>query len=152
MESARGYDEGATGRPAARDGETIPHPGVVGCPQGGRSRLRDHPQKKTLGPSKIKPRSIQTDRAYRLYCQIATVVFVINTVYPLTTKLLQERLAEDWLQTAALNPFSYAVDATRALFDGDFGDPAVIHGFGIMATLTLLALLWAARTFRRATA
>ena len=35
--------------------------------RGGRSRLRDHPQKKTLGPSKIKSRSIQTDRAYRLY-------------------------------------------------------------------------------------
>ena len=37
------------------------------------------------------------DRAYRLYCQIATAVFGVNTVYPLTTKLLQERLAEDWL-------------------------------------------------------
>ena len=62
-------------------------------------------------------------------------------------------LAPDWLRmAAALNPFSYAVDATRALFDGDFGDPSVIYGFGIMATLTLLALLWAARSFRRATA
>jgi hypothetical protein len=39
------------------------------------------------------------DRAYLLYCRIAAVVFVINTVYPLTTKLLQERLAEDWLQS-----------------------------------------------------
>jgi hypothetical protein len=39
------------------------------------------------------------DWAYRLYCRIATVVFVINTVYPLTTKLLQERLAEDWLHS-----------------------------------------------------
>jgi ABC-2 type transport system permease protein len=44
------------------------------------------------------------------------------------------------------------VDATRSLFDGDFGDPSVIYGFGIMATLTVLALLWAARAFRRATA
>ncbi len=39
------------------------------------------------------------DKTYRLYCRIATVVFVINTVYPLTTKLLQERLAEDWLHS-----------------------------------------------------
>ena len=38
-------------------------------------------------------------RAYLLYCRIATVVFVVNTVYPLTTKLLQERLAEDWLHS-----------------------------------------------------
>ena len=39
------------------------------------------------------------DRAYLLYCRIATVVFVVNTVYPVTTKLLQERLAEDWLHS-----------------------------------------------------
>ncbi len=39
------------------------------------------------------------ESAYRLYCRIATVVFVLNTVYPLTTKLLQERLAEDWLHS-----------------------------------------------------
>ena len=39
------------------------------------------------------------NRAYRLYCRIATIVFVLNTVYPLTTKLLQERLAEDWLHS-----------------------------------------------------
>ncbi len=39
------------------------------------------------------------NRAYRLYCRIATVVFIINTTYPLTTKLFQERLAEDWLHS-----------------------------------------------------
>jgi uncharacterized protein DUF4383 len=39
------------------------------------------------------------ESAYRSYCRIATVVFIINTVYPLTTKLLQERLAEDWLHS-----------------------------------------------------
>ena len=64
-----------------------------------RSRLRDHSRKKTLGVSEIKPRSIQMDRAYSLYCRIVAVVFVINTVYPLTSKLLQERLAEDWLHS-----------------------------------------------------
>ena len=40
------------------------------------------------------------NRAYRLYCRIAAVVFVVNTVYPVITKLLQERLAEDWLHSA----------------------------------------------------
>ena len=39
------------------------------------------------------------NRAYRLYCRIATIVFALNTVYPVTTKLLQERLAEDWLHS-----------------------------------------------------
>ena len=39
------------------------------------------------------------ERAYRLYCRIAAVVFVINTIYPVTTKLLQERLADDWLHS-----------------------------------------------------
>ncbi len=39
------------------------------------------------------------NKAYRLYCRIVTVVFVINAVYPVTTKLLQERLAEDWLHS-----------------------------------------------------
>ena len=64
-----------------------------------RSRLRDHSQKKTLGVSAINSRSIQMDRAYRLYCRFATVVFFVTTVYPLTTKLLQERLADDWLHS-----------------------------------------------------
>lgn len=39
------------------------------------------------------------ERAYLLYCRIGAVVFVINTLYPVTTKLLQERLADDWLHS-----------------------------------------------------
>ncbi len=42
---------------------------------------------------------LRMNQAYLLYCRIAAVVFVINTVYPVTTKLLQERLAEDWLHS-----------------------------------------------------
>jgi ABC-2 type transport system permease protein len=62
-------------------------------------------------------------------------------------------LAPAWIQNAAaINPFSYAVDAARALFNGDFGDATVVYGFGIIAVLSLLALWWAARSFRRATA
>jgi ABC-2 type transport system permease protein len=44
------------------------------------------------------------------------------------------------------------VDAARALFNGDFGDATVVYGFGIIAVLSLLALWWAARSFRRVTA
>ena len=39
------------------------------------------------------------ERAYRLYCRIVTVVLIIITVHPLTTKLLQERFADDWLHS-----------------------------------------------------
>ena len=69
------------------------------------ARAKEHSRlhgrsKKTPGVSEIKPRIIQTERAYRLYCRIVTIVFILNTAYPLTTKLLQGRLAEDWLHTA----------------------------------------------------
>jgi hypothetical protein len=37
--------------------------------------------------------------AYLVYCRIAAFIFIINTVYPVTTKLLQERLAHDWLHS-----------------------------------------------------
>lgn len=32
----------------------------------------------------------------RVYCRIAAVVFLLFTVYPLITKLLEHRLAHDW--------------------------------------------------------
>jgi hypothetical protein len=38
-------------------------------------------------------------RAYLLYCRIAACIFLINTVYSVTTKLLQERLEHDWLHS-----------------------------------------------------
>ncbi len=38
-------------------------------------------------------------RAYLLYCRIAACIFLINTVYPVTTKLVQERLQHDWLHS-----------------------------------------------------
>ena len=61
-------------------------------------------------------------------------------------------LAPLWIRNvAALNPLSYAVDATRALFIGQIGDPSVALGFIIMAVLALLATWWAARSFRQAT-
>ncbi len=39
------------------------------------------------------------DHTYRLYCRIAAAAFVFFFVYPMTTKLLQGRLAEDWLHS-----------------------------------------------------
>jgi ABC-2 type transport system permease protein len=62
-------------------------------------------------------------------------------------------LAPQIIRTIAqLNPFSHAVDAARALTNGNLGDNAVMLGFGLIAALMLLALWWAVRAFRQATA
>jgi ABC-2 type transport system permease protein len=53
---------------------------------------------------------------------------------------------------ADANPFFYAVEAARALFHGAIGDAPVWHGFAIMAVIALLAMFWAARSFRQAVA
>ena len=58
-----------------------------------------------------------------------------------------------WIrQVAAFNPLTYAVDAARSLFNGALSDPNVLRGFGVLIGLALLALWWAARQFRQATA
>jgi ABC-2 type transport system permease protein len=50
------------------------------------------------------------------------------------------------------NPFAYATDAARALIEGHVGDVVVPQAFVIFAVLTALALLWATRAIRQATA
>ena len=39
------------------------------------------------------------DETFRGYCRIAAVVFALNTIYPLVTKIAGDRLAGDWLHT-----------------------------------------------------
>lgn len=39
------------------------------------------------------------NHAYTLYCRIAAVIFIVNTFYPVTIKLLQHRLAHDWFHS-----------------------------------------------------
>jgi len=53
---------------------------------------------------------------------------------------------------AAFDPFFYAVNAARALFNGNIGDSAVLLGYIIIGALAVLALLWAARSFHNALA
>ncbi|MHB8595951.1 MAG: ABC transporter permease [Ktedonobacteraceae bacterium] len=53
---------------------------------------------------------------------------------------------------AYVDPFSYAVSAARALFTGHMGDSSVALGFLITSVLAVLALFWAARSFRNALA
>jgi ABC-2 type transport system permease protein len=79
---------------------------------------------------------------------------VMNTVAQpvllLSGILLPLTYAPGWLQGVAdWNPFSWAVDGTRALFRGDLGAPAVWQGLTIMAVLAVVAVAWSARLFAR---
>ena len=56
--------------------------------------------------------------------------------------ILPMALAPTWLQDLAkLNPFSYAVDASRMLFAGNFGNVEILEGYAII-TLFALAMFW----------
>jgi ABC-2 type transport system permease protein len=81
---------------------------------------------------------------------INTIVF---PVLLLSGILLPMSLAPDWLQTLAnFNPFSHAVHAARALFNGDFGNQEIFIGVALMAVLAVGALRLATRAFSRAVA
>ncbi|MBG0561635.1 ABC transporter permease [Actinoplanes aureus] len=75
---------------------------------------------------------------------------VAQPVLLLSGILLPLTYAPGWLQNVAeWNPFSWAVDGTRALFRGDLGAPEVWQGLAITAVLAVLAVVWAAREFAR---
>ncbi|GLY25281.1 ABC transporter permease [Micromonospora sp. NBRC 101691] len=75
---------------------------------------------------------------------------VAQPVLLLSGILLPLTFAPGWLQgIAKWNPFSWAVEGTRALFAGDLGNDRVWQGLGIISVLTLLAVTWAARAFAR---
>jgi ABC-2 type transport system permease protein len=75
---------------------------------------------------------------------------VAQPVLLLSGILLPLTLAPGWLQGIAdWNPFSWAVNGTRALFRGDLGSSDVWQGLVIMAVLAVLAVVWAAREFAR---
>ncbi|MER7169365.1 ABC transporter permease [Micromonospora sp. NPDC000207] len=75
---------------------------------------------------------------------------VAQPVLLLSGILLPLALAPGWLQgLAKWNPFSWAVDGTRALFVGDLGNEKVWQGLAITAVLSVVAVAWAARQFAR---
>jgi len=78
---------------------------------------------------------------------------VVLPLMLLSGVLLPIELAPDWLQVVAhANPLYYAVEAARALFNGDLGDPNVYLGIGIWAVVAALALWLGSRSFGRAVA
>jgi ABC-2 type transport system permease protein len=75
---------------------------------------------------------------------------VAQPVLLLSGILLPLAFAPVWLRRVAdWNPFSWAVDGTRALFGGDLGNDKVWQGLLIIAVLTAVAVAWAAREFAR---
>jgi ABC-2 type transport system permease protein len=75
---------------------------------------------------------------------------VAQPVLLLSGILLPLMFAPRWLRRIAdWNPFSWAVDGTRALFAGHLGDDKVWQGLLIIAVLAVAAVVWAAREFAR---
>jgi ABC-2 type transport system permease protein len=67
--------------------------------------------------------------------------------------LLPMALAPDWLRfLSSINPLTHAVDAARALFNGDWGNSEIAIGVGLTAALAVLAVWVASRAFSRANA
>jgi ABC-2 type transport system permease protein len=67
--------------------------------------------------------------------------------------MLPMALAPQIIRTiASFNPFAHAVNAARALVNGDMGNTAILSGFGLVALLAVVAVIWAVRSFRQATA
>jgi len=64
--------------------------------------------------------------------------------------ILPLALAPIWLQDVAkVNPFSYAVNATRALFAGNFQNVGIIEGFVIIGVLAVIVFLWGLRSLNK---
>lgn len=59
-------------------------------------------------------------------------------------------LAPIWLQDLAkINPFSYAVDAARALFAGNFMNVEIVEGFAIISALAIIIFLLGLRSLKK---
>jgi ABC-2 type transport system permease protein len=64
--------------------------------------------------------------------------------------ILPLALAPIWLQDIAkINPLSYGVDATRALFAGNFQNIGVLEGFIVIGVLAVLVFLWSLRALKK---
>lgn len=97
--------------------------------------------------------SISYALALRLGDEDSFAPIVFTATLPLlllSGVLLPLSLAPAWLQAIArVNPLSYAVDAARAVFNNQAGDPSVVQGVVIMLILTIAAVAIAGRSFNR---
>ena len=59
-------------------------------------------------------------------------------------------LAPLWVQKVALwNPFAWATNAMRALFNGQLSDPVIWQSAVIISVLAAVSVVWSARLFNR---
>jgi ABC-2 type transport system permease protein len=73
---------------------------------------------------------------------------IAQPVFLLSGILLPLMFAPRWLQRVAeWNPFSWAVDGTRALFASDIANDHIWKGLLIVGVLTAVSVVWAARRF-----
>ncbi|HET6209290.1 MAG TPA: ABC transporter permease [Jatrophihabitans sp.] len=64
--------------------------------------------------------------------------------------LIPLALAPLWVRDAALwNPFAWATNGMRALFNGNLGDHVVWQGATIITVLALVTVVWSSRLFGR---
>ena len=67
--------------------------------------------------------------------------------------LLPLTLAPAWLQNiSAFNPLKYAVDASRAIFNGQFTDGSVWKAFCILTALVILSFWWSLHAMKKVAA
>jgi len=67
--------------------------------------------------------------------------------------LLPMALAPDWLQfLSTINPLTHAVDAARALFNADWGNPDIAIGLAITSIFAVFAVWVGSRAFSRSVA
>jgi hypothetical protein len=74
---------------------------------------------------------------FRLYCRVAAFVFAAYTAYPVVTKLIEDRLAHDWVHSAL-----HLVSALVAGYAGWLGPPlaARLYVIGIGAIYGVLGV------------
>lgn len=83
----------------------------------------------------------------------ATLNALMQPLMLLSGVMLPLSLAPQILQNIAkFTPFSHAVDAARALVNGQLGDQSVIIALSLTSAMMILGLLWATGVFRKATA
>lgn len=83
----------------------------------------------------------------------ALMNFITIPLLLLSGIMLPLSLAPDSLQKIGdVNPFSYAVDAARAMVSGHLSDISILESFIIFAVLTILMLSWATNMMRKAVA
>ena len=64
--------------------------------------------------------------------------------------ILPLALAPLWLQDLAkIDPFSYAVNATRVLFAGDFQNIGIAEGFLVIGVLSVLVFFWGVNSLKK---